>query len=512
MPDNSKKLDERISELSKVEVFKLRDNHMNFFKRLAYKFFGWYVDSIGETLWETNQKLSVILDELNMNIRILNDENKDLMTENSFLKEKIARLERDYKEIEKKTEECRSRYLKNDDWNKTVNERLDYCDKRFDENNSRFDSANIRLDELFTRCDSQDKRLDENNSRFDVSDKRFDELFKRCDFTNKSLDEHNTRFDSADSRLDELYRRCDNQDIRLDENNARFDSADNRLDELYGYSDIVNKRLDENNLRMDSHDRALDRLNDLAGEFHQYYSYAQSGEDCIVNYILNFLRVDISQIKYLDLGANHPKKMSNSYSLYQKGACGVLVEANPELISELKKCRERDIVLNCVIGDCQEDYSEFYVLTGDGLSTVSYEAAVKVCALNPDVSIKCKYNVPVISVREILQKYCLNQVDVLSIDLEGLELTVLNQLDFNTVRPKIIIFECIDYAPTLVTKKNDDSEITKILYDNEYIEYAFTGINSIYVDKKMVNETNENIRKRLFPENDEVDINDNRTN
>ncbi len=102
MPDNSKKLDERISELSKVEVFKLRDNHMNFFKRLAYKFFGWYVDSIGETLWETNQKLSVILDELNMNIRILNDENKDLMTENSFLKEKIARLERDYKEIEKK--------------------------------------------------------------------------------------------------------------------------------------------------------------------------------------------------------------------------------------------------------------------------------------------------------------------------------------------------------------------------------------------------------------------------
>ena len=260
MPEKNKKLDERISELSKTEVFKLRDNPMNFFKRLAYKIFGWYVDSIGEALWETNQRLSVILDELNMNIRVLNDTNSVLMLENTSLKEKIDLLEHECEELGKKTEECEGRYAENDDRNEYVIERLDYCDKRFDENNRRFDSVNTRFDELFTRCDSHDKRLDENNRRFDVSDKRFDELFTHCDVTNKRLDEHNARFDSADVRLDELYERSDTANKRFDEHNARFDGVDSRLDELYERSDTANKRFDEHNARFDSADSRLDEL------------------------------------------------------------------------------------------------------------------------------------------------------------------------------------------------------------------------------------------------------------
>ena len=45
-------------------------------------------------------------------------------------------------------------------------------------------------------------------------------------------------------------------------------------------------------------------------------SYSQAGEDAILMYIFVMLGVPLSQCNYLDLGANHPCDMSNTWFFY----------------------------------------------------------------------------------------------------------------------------------------------------------------------------------------------------
>ena len=58
-------------------------------------------------------------------------------------------------------------------------------------------------------------------------------------------------------------------------------------------------------------------------------TFSQAGEDSILLYVLRVLGVNICKARYLDLGANHARELSNTYALYQRGMRGVLVEANP---------------------------------------------------------------------------------------------------------------------------------------------------------------------------------------
>ena len=66
-------------------------------------------------------------------------------------------------------------------------------------------------------------------------------------------------------------------------------------------------------------------------------------------------------------------------------------------------------------------------------------------------------------------------------------LEILESINFEKYRPLIIIAEMIEYKPTLVISKKN-KETLDFMEKNEYIEYAFTGINSIFIDKKQIEE------------------------
>lgn len=226
-------------------------------------------------------------------------------------------------------------------------------------------------------------------------------------------------------------------------------------------------------------------------------SYAQSGEDMIISYVLNFLQKPMAEVTYLDLGANHAKELSNTYYFYQMGAKGVLLEANPELIPELEQVRPRDTVLNRAISlSPVEQEVPFYVLNGDGLSTIDYAEAKQACVQNPDLRITATYQIPTIQVQEILETYFLQELTILSIDLEGIEEKILEQIDFSRYKPWIIILENIPYRPTLSIDEREYKG-RQLLEKQGYTEYAFTGINSIYLDRDIVKRFNEKRVKEL---------------
>ena len=227
-------------------------------------------------------------------------------------------------------------------------------------------------------------------------------------------------------------------------------------------------------------------------------SFAQSGEDMIISYLLHYLQKPITEVTYLDLGANHAKELSNTYHFYQMGAKGVLLEANPELIPELEQVRPRDIILNRAVSLSQEEQEvSFYVLNGDGLSTIDYQEAQQACMRNPDLRITATYQIKTIQVQEILETYFfLQELTILSIDLEGIEEKILGQIDFERYKPWIIVLENIPYRPTLSIDEREYKG-RSLLEKYGYPEYAFTGINSVFLRRDIVEQFNQKRMKEL---------------
>lgn len=209
------------------------------------------------------------------------------------------------------------------------------------------------------------------------------------------------------------------------------------------------------------------------------HSYSQTGEDSIIAHIVTLLGIPFDQCTYLDLGANQPKEMSNTYFFYAKGASGVLVEANPYLAQKLHTVRSRDVVLNNCVGVVSGKMVGFNILNVDGLSTQG--DVNEIMRNNPVVRVEETVEVESISVPDIAQKYFRQAPTILNIDLEGIEMEVLNSIDFCEFRPLIIITEMIPYSMQLVVG-NKNQEIVDYLKDKGYVEYAFTGINSIFLD------------------------------
>ena len=117
---------------------------------------------------------------------------------------------------------------------------------------------------------------------------------------------------------------------------------------------------------------------------------------------------------------------------------------------------------------------DFYVISGDGLSTVSLEEAEKVCEKNPELFIKAQYKVETCTVGQILNEYFPKPPTILSIDIEGMEERILSGIDYAKSSPLVIILENIPYSPLLSIDQRE-YKCVEFLREKGYTEYAFTG-------------------------------------
>lgn len=212
---------------------------------------------------------------------------------------------------------------------------------------------------------------------------------------------------------------------------------------------------------------------------------SQAGEDSILAHVAIMLSIPFYECTYLDLGANHAKEMSNTYFFYSQGARGVLVEANPELIPELRIVRHRDVVLNYCVDSVSDKIVDFYVLNGDALSTPNKDDVESRLKENKNLQLKEAIPIKTITVNRILEQHFKKAPIILSIDIEGKELDILESIDLTKWRPLLIVCEMIPYSPNLVVGEKNQ-EILDFMKVNGYEEYAFTGINSIFIDKNRI--------------------------
>ncbi|HQW43931.1 MAG: FkbM family methyltransferase [Chitinophagaceae bacterium] len=215
---------------------------------------------------------------------------------------------------------------------------------------------------------------------------------------------------------------------------------------------------------------------------HSQLAYAQSGEDLILAHI--FYKLNIPKPTYLDIGANHPTYISNTYYFYLRGSHGVCVEPNPSLYRQIKKVRPKDIVINAGVGVDSSAEADFYLFPpeADGLSTFSKTEAEYWGEVGMKKIGKIKYKeiikMPLIGINEIIEKNFDRQPDFISLDVEGLDLAILKSLDYSRFSPKVICVETLLYDENQIESKNN--EIIYFLTSKGYSIYADTHVNTIF--------------------------------
>jgi FkbM family methyltransferase len=165
-------------------------------------------------------------------------------------------------------------------------------------------------------------------------------------------------------------------------------------------------------------------------------SYSQHGEDA---YVADFFGKRPNGF-YLDLGASHPFRFSNTYLLYRSGWHGMTVEPIPRLGKLHRRWRPRDTLLPIAVGRTGGTL-EFFEMTPSVLSTLDREVATQYVADRRAVIFQ-RYSIEVAPINQVFeQANAIAPIDFVSMDIEGLDTDVLSVVDFSRFRPSLFCIE-----------------------------------------------------------------------
>lgn len=210
--------------------------------------------------------------------------------------------------------------------------------------------------------------------------------------------------------------------------------------------------LDTNNLPIASRARLLSHAcsgldaasvpDALLGHFSSVSSgslhYSQEGEDIVLNRLFGERAAGF----YVDIGAHHATRFSNTFSLYRRGWRGINVDATPGSMNSFRALRPRDINLELFISDRNVPL-RMHLFREGALNTANTILAQTYLAAGWEKTGEV----------ELLPKTLANvmdqhvpagvAVDLLSIDVEGEELAVLRSGNWEAYRPAVVIIEAL---------------------------------------------------------------------
>lgn len=181
----------------------------------------------------------------------------------------------------------------------------------------------------------------------------------------------------------------------------------------------------------------LQQLPQIRAECH--CSFSQSAEDIVISAALGEVT---QQGIFVDVGAYHPYRFSNTFALYMQGWRGINIDANPDAIIEFNRYRPDDVNIQALVSDKSEELTYYRFVEGAWNS------------VNPQtVEILAERNIPIGRLRdstivrttpisEILEEHVKGRkIDLLNIDVEGLDERILRSIDLRKYQPKIICIE-----------------------------------------------------------------------
>jgi len=173
---------------------------------------------------------------------------------------------------------------------------------------------------------------------------------------------------------------------------------------------------------------------------------------------------------FLEVGAYNGIELSNTYFLEALGWNGILIEPDPALYQQCVRARPFSKVINVAASD---RLGTIQFTNTKGMEWLSFSGENKsredrISAAGGSME---RIEVPCITLDEILRDID-QQIDFISIDVEGHELEVLRGLDIDRFAPRVIIIEQEADAYK--------SPVTSLLNKHGYFLKLHLGSNSFY--------------------------------
>lgn len=175
---------------------------------------------------------------------------------------------------------------------------------------------------------------------------------------------------------------------------------------------------------------------------HVHLAYSQDGEDMILRRLFEGQK----QGFYVDVGAHHPYRFSNTCYFHRLGWQGINIDPNPDAIEAFRRDRPSDINVCVGVSDRAGELL-FHFFNESALNTFDPDLAAQRARL-AGYELLTTRNVPVRRLDDLLVEYLPpnGQIDFLSIDVEGVDLSVLRSGDWSRFRPRVLLVEARERA------------------------------------------------------------------
>jgi FkbM family methyltransferase len=140
---------------------------------------------------------------------------------------------------------------------------------------------------------------------------------------------------------------------------------------------------------------------------------------------------------YIDVGCHQPLLNNNTYRLYKRGWRGINIDLDYNTIDMFNFFRKKDLNIHAAVSNKIEEKNLYFFHNRSPVNTLSKDSGIKAKEIR---------KIKTTTLNNIIDasKYRGKEIDFISIDVEGFELNVLEGLDFEKYKPKLVVLELID--------------------------------------------------------------------
>lgn len=205
-------------------------------------------------------------------------------------------------------------------------------------------------------------------------------------------------------------------------------------------------------------------------------AYSSEGEDLILQRIFGQKENGI----YVDVGAHHPFRVSNTYLLHKKKWTGINIDPLPGSKALFNRHRPKDTNLEMGVSAVKQQLT-YFIFNEPALSTFSQEK-VKEYTQAPQYRVIKEQKIDTWPLADILDRYLAKDVsiDFLTIDAEGLDMEVLRSNNWSKYRPAYVLVESQPFELFHI----DNSELCQYMKQEGYSIFAKTYYTYFFKNMK----------------------------
>jgi FkbM family methyltransferase len=164
-------------------------------------------------------------------------------------------------------------------------------------------------------------------------------------------------------------------------------------------------------------------------------SFAQEGEDMVLRRLFEGRGTGT----YVDVGAHHPWRFSNTYWFYRQGWSGLNIDATPGSMHAFRRARPRDRNVEAAVAGAARTIT-FFAFDEPAMNT--FDPAAVEHAKAAGCRVVEERELRTTTLAELLREHLPGgRIDFLSVDVEGFDAEVLGSNDWDAFAPEVVLAE-----------------------------------------------------------------------